>query len=202
MKIGIDFDNTLVCYDGIFHRVACELNLISEDIPINKNAVRDYLRSAGKEESWTEMQGIVYGTRMEGAAPFSDAISVVGSFIAAGHEVFIISHKTKTPYRGEPYDLHEQAKRWLIVNRFFDDLGLKRDNVFFEVTKDDKLNRVKDCGCDWFIDDLPEILTHPLFPPTTNAVLFDPRSEHSPDKRWVTVDSWGQLQRMLLSLMQ
>ncbi len=48
MHIGVDFDNTMVCYDAIFHRVCLEKGLIPSEIPINKSEVRNYLRRGGK----------------------------------------------------------------------------------------------------------------------------------------------------------
>jgi len=70
MRIGIDFDNTLVRYDALFHRVALEEGLIPAGLPVNKNAVRDHLRAQGIEARWTEMQGTVYGARMAEAEAF------------------------------------------------------------------------------------------------------------------------------------
>lgn len=64
MRLGIDFDNTIVCYDELFHRVALEQGLIPADLPVNKSEVRNHLRRVGKEPLWTEMQGSVYGARM------------------------------------------------------------------------------------------------------------------------------------------
>ena len=55
MRIGVDFDNTIVCYDEVFHRVALERKLISPSLRVNKGAVRDHLRTIGREDAWTEM---------------------------------------------------------------------------------------------------------------------------------------------------
>ena len=65
MRIGIDFDNTIVSYDALFHKVAREQGVVPPNTPANKLAVRDYLRQIGKEDLWTEMQGYVYGERMD-----------------------------------------------------------------------------------------------------------------------------------------
>ena len=51
--LGLDFDNTLVHYDGLFYQLAHEKNLINERIPAKKIAIRDYLRSKGKDEDFT-----------------------------------------------------------------------------------------------------------------------------------------------------
>ncbi|MBI2360879.1 MAG: hypothetical protein HYV04_18575 [Deltaproteobacteria bacterium] len=70
MRIGIDFDNTIVCYDQMFHRIALERGLIPASLPATKGHVRDMLRRMGREEEWTEMQGQVYGKRLHEAEPF------------------------------------------------------------------------------------------------------------------------------------
>jgi len=44
VRIGIDFDNTIVSYDTLFHRVALERGLIPISVPANKISVREYLR--------------------------------------------------------------------------------------------------------------------------------------------------------------
>jgi len=95
MRIGIDFDNTIVSYDALFHKVARERDLIPHDTPVNKVAVRDHLRQIGKEELWTEMQGYVYGARMDEALAYPGVIDFLSSATAAGHELAIVSHKTK-----------------------------------------------------------------------------------------------------------
>ena len=59
LHLGLDFDNTIVSYDTLFHRVAREMGLISDDVTVSKNAVRDFLRTAGREPEWTAMQGML-----------------------------------------------------------------------------------------------------------------------------------------------
>lgn len=176
MTIGLDFDNTIVSYDRLFHRVALDLGLIPESVPVHKNAVRDYLRSIGQEPVWTEMQGIVYGARMREADPFPSALETIDSWKRNGHRVVIISHKTRYPFLGEKYDLHAAARGWLEMNGFCDPnrIGLDPNDIFFELTKEAKLARVAQLECSYFVDDLPEILTHPAFPPGVNGILFDP----------------------------
>jgi len=62
--IGIDFDNTSVCYDDVFGRVAVEQGLVTPEAATSKTAIRDHLRSLGQEDRWTELQGTIYGPRM------------------------------------------------------------------------------------------------------------------------------------------
>jgi hypothetical protein len=46
--------------------------------------------------------------------------------------------------------------------------------VFLEPTKADKLTRIATLGCTHFIDDLPEFLSDPGFPPAWSACSSPP----------------------------
>jgi FMN phosphatase YigB (HAD superfamily) len=179
MRIGFDFDNTIVHYDNLFHKVALEQGVIDHMIPVNKLAVRDHLRATDREYIWTEMQGYVYGGRMQEADAYPEAIEVMRRLKAAGHTLAIMSHKTKHPYKGKQYDLHTAARNWILQFLVADgELLIKPENIFFELTKEEKLNRIGKFGCDVFIDDLPEILSAPLFPTQVKRYLFDPEQHH------------------------
>lgn len=180
MLIGIDFDNTIVSYDELFYQVACEQNLIPTATAANKLAVRDYLRQAGQEQRWTELQGYVYGTRMDEAQPFPGLVAFMRQAGAAGHQLAIVSHKTRYPFLGPKYDLHAAARAW--INHYLQDNGrplVAENRVFFELTKVDKLTRISDLACELFIDDLPEILLTERFPAKTTRILFDPEQHHA-----------------------
>lgn len=113
MRIGLDFDNTIVSYDSLFHKVAIEKGVISQGVPVNKLAVRDYLRNTNQEAIWTEMQGYVYGARMDEANPYPGLIDALSDLKLRGHQLFIVSHKTQYPYLGERYDLHRASLDWI-----------------------------------------------------------------------------------------
>ena len=166
MILGVDFDNTIVGYDRLFHAVAVERDLIPGDTEVSKNAVRDHLRGVGKENDWTELQGFVYGLRMSEADPIPGAMECLTQLLRRQIRIFIISHKTRHPYCGPKYDLHNAAWQWLEQQGFFEPsgMGLTKDAVFFETTKLQKLARIASVGCTHFIDDLPEILTDSHFP--------------------------------------
>lgn len=179
MRIGFDFDNTIVHYDNLFHKVAREQGVIDDSIPPQKVAIRDSLRQSGKEDIWTEMQGYVYGARMQEADAHLDVIETIRELRDAGHTLAIMSHKTKYPYMGEKYDLHAAARGWIDEYLVYDGQPLiPTDNIYFEVTKEEKLARIEEFGCDVFIDDLPEILLEPIFPKNVKRFLFDPEQLH------------------------
>ena len=53
IKLGIDFDNTLIIYDALFKKAALEKNLIPLNFPECKNSIRDYLRERDQEKLFT-----------------------------------------------------------------------------------------------------------------------------------------------------
>lgn len=196
MRIGLDFDNTIVNYDKVFHRVAIEQGVIPPELPANKIIIRDYLRSVDQENIWTEMQGTVYGARMDEAEAYPGVLEFIHRANQAGHILAIVSHKTRHNYLGPKYDLHAAARSW--VERYLCEAGhpfIPEDRVFFELTKEEKLARIDDFCCDIFIDDLPEILLAPSFPAATKRFLFDPQSHHKGLPDLEAFSSWPALEK-------
>jgi hypothetical protein len=177
MRIGIDFDNTIACYDGVFHTAALERGLIPATLARDKNSVRDHLNAAGHADAFTELQGHVYGARMELAAPYPGFAGFVASARKAGHDLFIVSHKTRVPILGAKHDLHAAAREFLLARALIGEGQIDPANVFFELTKEAKAERIARLNCDVFIDDLPEIFALPDFPRATRPLLFDPADQ-------------------------
>jgi hypothetical protein len=196
MILGIDFDNTIIQYDVLFHRVAFEEGHIEENLPKEKNAVRDYLRQHGKEDVWTTMQGEVYGNRILEAEAFTGVLCALGELNRLGISTYIVSHKTKTPFLGPPYDLHKSAMAWLSANGFFDPqvLGWTEDQVYFEQTKEAKVQRICSLGCTHYIDDLPEILN--IIPDNIVKIYFCPGQFHQRTE-WNTLLAWDDFPSLL-----
>lgn len=201
MTIGVDFDNTIVSYDALFHRVATDQGLIPSSLPANKTAVRDWLRLQGQEEGWTHLQGEVYGGRMAEAEAYPGVWDFFRECQNRKIAIRIISHKTRHPFLGEQYDLHAAALNWLEQNGVFSESGCRmcREDVFFELTKPEKIARIASCGCDRFIDDLPEIFLQPGFPTSAQFVLFDPAGAHPSWEKSSSARSWADLAHQLLS---
>jgi hypothetical protein len=197
--LGIDFDNTLVSYDGVFHRVASDQGLITSDVGRGKDDVRGHLRKVDREDDWTALQGEVYGARMHLASLYEGATEAIRKLMEAGARVRIISHKTRFPFKGPRYDLHEAARGFLASRGIAGpaDALLEPSNVFFELTIEEKLQRIGSEKCTVFIDDLPEILNHPQFPGHVRPVLFDPQDIHAGESRLDRVRSWRDAERLL-----
>lgn len=176
MRIGIDFDNTIADYAGVFARVAGELGMLDAGFSGTKTEVRETLRTApGGEEQWQRLQGQVYGRFMPLARPMPG----VGDFLAAclqhDAEVCVISHKTEYGHFDDArINLRDAAMTWLEGNRFFDPeiSPLKPGNVSFHATRAEKTRAISDARVDHFIDDLEEVFDDPGFPATTAPHLL------------------------------
>ena len=175
--LGVDLDNTIVCYDDVFDRAAREQGLIEGGPLRAKGALRDELRAAGREDDWTALQGYVYGPGMAVAPPFEGALEFLRDCADAGIEVAIVSHRTPRPYAGPAYDLHASARDWLRDR----EVGMPSERIHLEATREGKLERIAAIGCTTFVDDLPEFLTDPGFPDGVERVLFDPHGTGAPD---------------------
>ena len=197
MVLGLDFDNTIIKYDDLFHKIAFEKNLIPADLPKEKNTVRNYLRKKGSEDEWTIIQGEVYGYRIREAVPFEGALLALQELREEKIPINIISHKTRLPYLGPKKDLHSAAIRWLKINHFFDSdgLNLKANQIFFEVTKKQKIDRIVSTGCTHYVDDLPEILE--MIPNGIKKILFSPNGSEKYDENWTMINSWKALHPIL-----
>lgn len=158
--IGLDFDNTLIDYDLLFYDTAFNLDLIPQNIKKSKIAVREYLLKIGKEDFFTMIQGEVYGKSIQFAKQSEGVMDALMCLKSKGYEFVIVSHKTRFPIIGRKYDLHKSALDWLKKNSFMDKKGLniKFENIHFLSTKLNKINKINSIKCDYFIDDLEEIL--------------------------------------------
>lgn len=201
MRIGLDFDNTIVSYDHLFHKVAVEAGYVPPVTPQTKLAVRDHLRATQREAIWTELQGYVYGARMMEAAAYTGVLDFLRAARRSDLAVSIVSHKTRHPFIGHPYDLHEAARQW-IARYLFDNEGplIPGDSIHFELTKEDKLKRIAACNFAFFVDDLPEILAAPSFPAATVPILFDPAGVETAPPRAVRMANWASIQSYIESL--
>ena len=83
IKLGLDFDNTIVCYDAAIEVLAEEMFDLPPEVPRTKLGLRNYLRAEGREPEWTVFQGELYGPGMRHAQPFEGAIETMLQLVAA-----------------------------------------------------------------------------------------------------------------------
>jgi len=170
--VGVDLDNTIICYDNAFHRAAVERGLIDAATPVAKTAVKKaVLENAGNRE-WTELQGFVYGPGIDAASAYPGAIEFFGKCATFEVRTVIISHKTQHAAAGPRYDLREAAMAWLNTSGLLD--FTDKSGVTFADTRTAKLEAVRAAACHALIDDLPEVFHDPAYPGETEFILFDP----------------------------
>ena len=70
MRLGLDLDNSLICYDQVFFNIAKELDIVPSTWQGNKRQLKEYLyRSEEGRACWQKLQGMVYG-RLQSQADF------------------------------------------------------------------------------------------------------------------------------------
>ena len=197
--IGLDFDNTIVSYEKVYRRLVEKHG--AEIVPGQsaKNILRDYFHRKGEADIFTRIQGEVYGSGLAGAEAYPGFSSCLEQLTADGWKVVVVSHRTKYPLAGPTHDLHQAARQFLETSGW---LGQKIREAYFEGTKEAKLMRIARCGCNFFVDDLPEILTHPAFPKDCQPLLFDPSGHPEKGTLHKRVRHWNELPALLKSQIQ
>jgi hypothetical protein len=182
MRVGIDFDNTIAAYDGLFARLAAERNLFT-DPPAAKRRLRNELRRRPDGESeWRRLQALAYGPRMQGAGMYDGVAAFFDVCRRRGIDVHIVSHKTRySNFESDGTDLRQAALGWMSGNGFFDADGfaLDRAQVHFTDTRQEKVQVIAALDCDHFVDDLIEVFNEPGFPAAVERILFDPAEDGS-----------------------
>ena len=121
IKIGIDFDNTIVNYDVVFQYLAKKNLLVDKSWIGSKKQLRELLvNKKNGVEVWKKLQGQAYGKYIK----LSNLNSGVKNFLTRmnflGVNVFIVSHKTiYGHYDKEKILLRSEALKWLSDNKFF-----------------------------------------------------------------------------------
>jgi hypothetical protein len=194
MRIGLDFDNTIVCYDQAIALLSDGFFDLPNEVPRTKLGVRDYLRSEDRETEWTAFQGQLYGPGMCHAKPFEGAVGTMQQLVSEGYELTIVSHRSRYPYAGPRYDLHNAARNWIIrelhPNGIFD---RPTQPVYFLETFSEKLAQISDSGFDVFLDDLSTVLESTAFPESTLGILFNPASRYCKHETSNQISSWPSL---------
>jgi hypothetical protein len=198
IRIGLDFDNTIIRYDDVFVAAAVARGLVPMDFTGNKQAVRDTIRLLPDGEiDWQKLQGHVYGRGIAGASAFDGLDSFLHRARRSDAHVVIVSHKTEFGhYDPDRVNLRTAALSWMKAQGFFapGGFGLTRENVHFAATRAEKLARIAALGCDVFVDDLEEVLTDPDFPAGVRQILF---SEHAEQigKPYQLCRSWPAIEQ-------
>lgn len=174
MRIGLDLDNTLICYDQAFLEVGKDEGLLPASFEGGKAAIKRALLAERPDGlQWERLQGLVYGRRIDAAILFDGVPDFLSLCRQRGADVLVISHKTELAHH-DPLstNLRQAALRWMEGRGLFEAAGLERGNVYFEATRDDKVERIGALGCAMFVDDLADVLTDAGMPAGCRKILF------------------------------
>jgi len=202
MRIGIDFDNTIIAYDQVFCAAAKLGGLIGADFVGGKQAVRDSIRLLPDgEETWQRLQGQVYGKGISGATLIPGVDAFLRRCRSEGCSVSIVSHKTEFGhYDPERINLRDAARAWMKANGLVGgEFGIPSSNVFFEGTRAEKLARIATLSCTHFIDDLEEVLVDSAFPPNVTRILFSERGEPDAVAPYVVCATWRHIEERIFA---
>ena len=197
VSVGLDFDNTIACYDFVFPEVAADLGLVTASWQGGKQQLRDYVRTLPNgEEWWQRIQGRVYGRYMHRAVLFPGAAEFLLRCRVRGARVSIVSHKTMFGhFDPDKIPLREAALQWMDQQGFFSgpQFGLRTEDVYFAETREEKLRQIEDRACDIFVDDLIEVLAEPEFPRGTRRILYSPGTESQTNPDIEVCGSWKEI---------
>jgi thiamine kinase-like enzyme len=198
MLVGLDFDNTLACYDNVFTVEARKLGLVPNEWQSTKQDLKDNLYSIKDgDKSWQRIQGQVYGPSMHKADLFPGVSRFLLRCKLQGHTVFIISHKTKYGHFDSSKTLLRQAALdWMHSKGFFDEdkFAILEENVFFANTRQEKVEKIKGLKLDVFVDDLEEVFSEYGFP-DINKVLFSNKSKF--DNHDFICNNWSDIENSI-----
>ena len=197
MILGTDFDNTIVDYEHVFPSVARELG-VEVSAGMDKKSLRDFIRTlSGGEILWQKIQADVYGARMCEAFLIEGFSTLVRSCQERDIPLYIVSHKTQFAVQKPAADLRTYAFDWMNNKGFFSKeyLGLYPGQIFFEDTREKKIDRIRSLGCTHFIDDMEEVLLHENFPSETEGIWFSRSKDEG--NRLQRAASWGEIDRLL-----
>ena len=198
VRIGIDFDNTIVTYDEVFRVSARHRGLIDAGFSGPKQAIRDFIRLLPDGElAWQRLQGHVYGKGIVDAVMFEGVDAFLRRCRVEQSDVFIVSHKTEFGHHESArINLRRAARDWMTGHGFFrpDGYGIPVENVFFEGTRAEKLARISGLACTHFIDDLEEVLTDPNFPTGVRRILFSRTNDPGDAAPYVACPTWRHIE--------
>lgn len=203
MVVGVDFDNTIAIYDELMHQVALERTLIGPDVPQQKQAIRDAIRLLpGGEIEWQKLQGTIYGPKMAGAQLAEGFLQFVQRCLGVGGRVHIISHKTEfANYDETGTNLRRTALQWMEAQGLFsrNGSGLTENDVYFEATRQQKLDRIAQCKCSSFVDDLDETFIEQGFPNNVERILYAPEGSAASIRQVIVMSSWENVSNHIFS---
>lgn len=193
MLIGLDLDNTIICYDEALRKLAEEKLELPNHVNKTKRDIKQYLIDNGRESQWTELQGQLYGPYVKYARPYTGATQCIEKLRDRGHTFCIISHKTLYPIKGKRFKLRDYARNWIEEHLSRTKCFSEPDSVVFCNTMEEKICNIKTRGCKIFVDDLCAVVT--ALEDCIETYLFSPDKEVPWEGNQIS--SWNELGKRL-----
>ena len=195
-RIGLDFDNTVVSYDHLLQEEAIQRGWLEAAASSGKRAIRDRIRQRPQgEQKWRQLQAVVYSVRMREAVLSEGVDRFVARCRQQGAAVFVVSHKTEYAAGDATAHLRAAALAWMQAKGLFraEGWGLSRGQVYFESTRQEKVQRIRALRCTHFIDDLEETFLEPTFPAQVARILYDPYGQATSASPVRIARTWEQV---------
>lgn len=195
LKIGIDFDNTLINYQDLFCSLAQTEGWLPAESHLSKEQVRALLVGQdGHDLRWQSLQAKAYGPQIIHAKLFPGFREFLDLASTQGHEVWIVSQKSVTSHYDTSVNLREWALQWLREQGLLDTFS---DRIFFEPTRNEKIQRINSLHLDFFIDDLRDVLEDPIFSNLPTRVWFTSEESASPRTSFPMCSSWSEISKLV-----
>ena len=125
MRLGVDLDNTLVCYEEVFSWAAREFKLVPQGWDGDRLQIRDYLRNQENGEiAWQRLQGHVYGKWVFRAKLFPGAYRFLWRCKFRQITVDVLSHKSEYGhFDKDKISLRQSARKFLIEHEVLSSQG-------------------------------------------------------------------------------
>lgn len=188
-RIGLDLDNTIIDYSNAAKKYAESMGL--ENIE-NLASLRNALKGIS-DWKWQEAQAWIYSSGIDFATPSSGWNYFINSASKCDWELFIVSHKTRfSSVMFESSDLHYSATRWLESRLKVGEISQLK-GIYFESSRQAKIERISYLNLSIFVDDLPEVLNDSNFPENVKAILYDPNNTYESTEIYSRIGSLSEI---------
>lgn len=167
-KIGLDLDNTLIDFSVAAQFYALKVGL--ENIR-SMSELKEVLK-AQNDFDWQKAQSWIYTEGLNYAKPAKGWDELIENCDKFNIELYIVSHKSKfSPKEFGHLNLHFHANRWLkeVLNS---STIPSVKGIFFEPSREKKIEKIRELGLTKFVDDLPEVFDHENFPKNVQKIQF------------------------------
>ena len=198
LNIGLDLDNTIINYNCAFSTKAIEYGWVKSKL--SKNQIKEtLLNEDGNDLRWQKLQSIVYSDDIGLSNIFDGVITFLEYAKKEKHNVYIISHKTKFSNFDPSKEFWNSAIKYLHDTKILDKTTnslIKKTNIFFCPTLNEKIKKIDELQCDLFLDDLEQVVSHTDMPTSTIAIHFTPDL----DSKKLRTSNWNDFLSIVINI--